>query len=456
MFRTLFRRGVATAGLAVGVSGMSVMAFAGVAGATPPAASLIVGSGSQTSYALMQSLTQLFNTSPGCDLTQTTSDPLSMDCGTTSFTAGATQGEQGYTVAAENPYNDYAVEAPPVGSGNGISQLIDGAGTDPADGLPYLDPDFGRSSSSIVGNSSDTTLNSVEYALDGVSFTCFSEIGKTKEPCDYLPSKNIDTSTLTSLYANTLSGSSCASGAMTWSCLGVPAKHGGADPIDCYIAEAGSGTFSTWSSKFGFAKNEDPPCTTDEAGGGTQASHTNLFENQMSYIATQADAKDAIYFMSYGKFTTTCPSGKCIGATSDTTLFGEINDIVASKSTIQGTGGGAGISWPVPRGLFNLYVNSTAGSSQKQATQATLNFVGEEGFLCKANTASQTDPITLVPYRTEIEADITGQGFFPIDTSQTDTFPEGTLSNPGVITDAGYTANDPAEGTAGYCLVGNG
>ena len=63
------------------------------------------------------------------------------------------------------------------------------------------------------------------------------------------------------------------------------------------------------------------------------------------------------------------------------------------------------------------------------------------------------DPITGVDYRTEIEADITAQGFFPLDVGQA-TFAEGTLANPGTITDAGLRGKRrKSSGAHGFCLV---
>ena len=83
MFRSLFTRrgGVAVAAATIGAASLS-LAFAGTAGATAypdnaGSASLIVGSGSQTSYSTMVALGDLFNGSPGCDLTASTSLPPS-------------------------------------------------------------------------------------------------------------------------------------------------------------------------------------------------------------------------------------------------------------------------------------------------------------------------------------------------------------------------------------------
>ena len=151
---------------------------------------------------------------------------------------------------------------------------------------------------------------------------------------------------------------------MDWTCLGAKTPP----PIDVYVAQTGSGTYSTWQGALGFSTRlpvaSAPGLEQGVPNGGALdpmvSAHENLFENQMSTISAQPDAKDAIYFMSYGKFTTTCKgkNGKkvvCAGTpTNDNTTFGQINGIAATQSTVQGTGGGAGVTFPVTRGLYNM------------------------------------------------------------------------------------------------------
>jgi hypothetical protein len=111
MIRSLFtRRGAAAAAaVTIGLSGMS-LALAGTAGAAPNASPLF-GSGSQTSYAVMTSLSAVFNNASGCDLTAISSAPSTLNCGTSSFAPGTVGGEQGFAVSSENPYNDFTVQA---------------------------------------------------------------------------------------------------------------------------------------------------------------------------------------------------------------------------------------------------------------------------------------------------------------------------------------------------------
>jgi len=280
---------------------------------------------------------------------------------------------------------------------------------------------------------------------------------------------NISVTDLQKIYQNTLTCSITKSGVTTnytnnWICLG-----GGAAPIACYIAQSGSGTAGTWATAMGYNKSVAPPCTANEPSGGTAATHTNLAENSMAYISTQPDAKDALYFMSFGKFQVTCgvkgalgvagSAGKNVcdgvsqagGATfvtmGDLTPTGG-SPIQPDKATIQGSGGGVGVTFPVTRGLYNVYLNSDASVP---SNQATLNLVSEYGFLCKPDTATQVDPATGAFYRTEIEQIITANGFFPLDVSgNAFTFVQGQY--PASITDAAYTAN-VTQGTQGYCNV---
>ena len=486
MFRSSFRRrGTAAAAATIGIASLS-LAFAGTAGANPApdnpgSATLIVGSGSQTSYSTMIALTDLFNTSPGCDTSQTASLPLTLGCGSESSTYSATAdpaGEQGYNVAQENPYNDYTVQAPPVGSGNGATQLEhSGAGSG---GTTVID--YSRASSH-KGNATD---NDVAYAIDGVSWTTFNEVNGVKTAQNKVT--NISLGDLTAIWEGT---QGCTVKGVVYTMNWICETGGKAAPIDVYIAQSGSGTYSTWtgSSGLGLTNTATPPVTnlngitgagmeaawpttgTDPITGQPYASetvsaHEGLFENQMSTIFNEPDAANAIYFMSYGKFTTTCTGKKltaevCQGTKGKTyTTYGQINAVAASQTTIQDALTSTAPVFPITRELYNLYNNSTATNP---SNQATLNFMSEDGFLCKAATAVQIDPITGNTYRSEIEAAITANGFFPLAPGGT-AFPEiasgTTLSAPAQITDTGYLANDtlPSGVPAGngFCLVTNG
>ena len=124
----------------------------------------------------MTSLSDLFNGAPGCDLTASTSLPLALNCGTSTTVAGDPGGEQGFAISAENPYDDFTVQAPAVGSGNGATQLIDaGTGSPTTTGYTIS---YSRASS----HKGNTTDNDVEYATDGVSWSTFSKVAGWPRP----------------------------------------------------------------------------------------------------------------------------------------------------------------------------------------------------------------------------------------------------------------------------------
>jgi hypothetical protein len=139
--RRLTHRTISIAGGVLGVlaivAGMSSPALAqdGLNGPTGGNASagnqLIVLGGSQATFRMVASLAAIFNQSPGCDLSSSTSigQPLDFGCpGVNGETGGAqpTYGEDGLTpYATENPFNDVILEEPALGSSNGIAQLED-------------------------------------------------------------------------------------------------------------------------------------------------------------------------------------------------------------------------------------------------------------------------------------------------------------------------------------------
>ena len=483
MFRKILirRRAVAMASVAV-LSGMS-LAFAGTAGAADPnpSATLFQGSGSQTTYSLMVQESDLFNLAYGCDLTASGNDTVNENCGTSPVAPGDAQvnttnvGENGLPQALENPYDDYTVQAPEVGSGAGVNQLNNsGAGFHPA---------YARSSGSPAASNGNATDNYEAYAVDGLSWTAFGAKGSALYPAHYVPTLTLGqlgqvwAGTVPSCH-KTVNGVSTAIAANNWACLDPASSltttvygvvH---QPIDCYIPTGGSGTAGTWALAFGYNKNETTGNCLSTETHGSAASHINVTENQMATIANgkvngivNNDQKNAIYFMSYGKFKFTCTgitaaktspltpiTGKCGGATAYTTVIGDITGgspvktLSPSASDIQGLGGGAysaGNEWYVLRNIYNVYANST---NANPTNQAALNFVSEYGFMCKPGTVGDFDPATGVPYRTEIEAKIKTQGFFPIDTSILKPFHEGSLSNPAIITDSFYKDVDKTTG----------
>jgi hypothetical protein len=457
-----------------------------------PPASLIIGSGSQTTYEMMRDLGTIFEQSPGCDLTNTTVNQLALQCSTAngssgvSDAAGTVGGEAGLPVGDVNPLDDYYANAPGTGSGNGRSQATSATPTllgGPA-GIGAFNTSFARSSSFSL----NADLNYVGYATDAVSWV--SEAQHNGTPTAHANVVNISKADLVSIWAGTLGCNTdgtpdAAQGGsndgtfvtMDWRCLQLDSsvtEGGSADPIDCYTTQTASGTYSTWQGFLGFTKNVNPPCSSaaneqgDTGDANVTTDHNNLTENQMAVVDHASDAANAIYFFSYGKFVQTCTTniatsgggqvqGTCIGQDSTSiTQFGEINGIVADKTNIQGPGGGVGGSFPDNRILYNAYADTAA---PVPATPATLNFIGAGGFLCRADMRTEMDPnsTTGLTYRTEIENAITNDGFFPLDTTQTDTFTNSSPLTlvPSMGTNYPKSSSNQSGSAAGYCIVKN-
>jgi len=361
-------------------------------------------------------------------------------------------GENGFTTwGAENPFNDVLVEQPATGSSNGIQQLEDqgshgpGAtsGTTPVPiGVSPLDA--ARSSRAPkVGTGDDSGLNFVAYAQDGVDWMCWTQVAGSSTPCAHLGGSNdynLSTTQLKEVYNGTLDANCPAGITVTtftgdkaadqdWACL----TDNNADqfPIATYIAQNGSGTESTWVSTLGLPSSGFPY-------GGEDANHI-IFENETASILAQNDESDAIFFFSFGKFKTLCglanisstDSGTnaptntlCSGATDNTIQLGDMNvsggAIPVNQTTIASQlPGGTGTPFPGDRLLYNVYSDgsntvSADGQSIPASSDAALNAISEDGFMCKPSTKSDVDPNTGATYLSEIQSVIKSQGFFPL------------------------------------------
>jgi hypothetical protein len=249
---------------------------------------------------------------------------------------------------------------------------------------------------------------------------------------------------------------------MNWICEGAKKSA----PIDCYVAQTGSGTEKTWAADI-VGGVDAAPCLNFESKG-TAASHSGLFENEVSAMFTpggtwnNGDEANAIYYFSAGKFkldTGADTTGTLPGTPAKTTVgIGQITGVAPTQATIQGSGGGVPGTFPVIRYLSNVYNNTSTGTNGI-ATQPTLNLVSEYGFLCKPLTETDIDPLTGASYRSEIESIILAQGFYPVDTNPASTFAEGSLTTRANITDPLYQEVDPtytSTNPQGYCLSVNG
>jgi hypothetical protein len=69
--------------------------------------------------------------------------------------------------------------------------------------------------------------------------------------------------------------------------------------------------------------------------------------------------------------------------------------------------------FPGDRLLYNVYADGE-NPQILASSDAALNAVSEDGFLCKPATNTDLDPNTGSTYHSEISAIITAQGFFPL------------------------------------------
>ena len=324
--------GATVVGAAAISLGAALPAGATTSGTTAPANNIIVGSGSSTTYTMMQGLDTLFNGANTCPLTSdnTTASgsgqPLDFSCVTG---AGADQLALN-APQNENPWADVAVEEPAIGSSSGIGQLAKGYGyhnqtwTDSGGTVHYLDIanniNFARSSrdpsNSAASGTDNTGLNFVAYATDGVSWVHYLQTpagSNTTTTClngscgGAVPTtgttaatptaavKSLSTAQIAAIWTGTdqqwgdvglCSDSSWVDGTVLTSCTG----HGGPSnlPILVFSAQEGSGTQSTWKGTVG----ADP--TQTSSGGITNVNCVGTGANQYTFVDTAGSCNGPI------------------------------------------------------------------------------------------------------------------------------------------------------------------
>lgn len=474
-FRRL-RRGALFGATVVGaaVLGLSV---AGPAGATvvSPANNTIIGSGGNTPYAVIASLAQLFNASEGCNLIVPSgqTQPYNFSCpsggslpsGNPPFGYGPPTVGSGYS---ENPFNDVVEIEPGIGSSAGITQL-ENQGSHTTNTAPV---DFASSARGpnlgAGGKYDDQGLNFVSYAADGVDYVTYSKAGKKATATA--------ASTVTSLTQAQLQGIWSGSD-KCWSDVGATGANAN-DLINPYSVVTSSAITSTWDAFLSPENSETyvsgqttwPPSPLPTCNNGKKAVYTGpkftnyaqshtVTQNQLESIAQNKDQANAIIFFSYGRFQQQKKS-----AASKYAALGAIGSPAVKpteKTILDG-------SYPVPEYLYTVYSDGT-NSDIPVSSPATLNFASEDGFLCKPNTVDGTasgtqivDPVTNETYRSEIEAAITAQGFFPLDgLDENVPFQEGSVTTPAdsisSFTSSNYYQYDtpPTQGgqEVGYCNV---
>lgn len=452
-------RGVVFAGALVGALGV-VTAMALPAGATPISNtlntstgtanstynSIIVGSGSSTTYFMMQGLDTLFNDAPGCYLTAPsgTTQPEDFSCFT--YPASVNSSVGGYT---ENPTNDASVQEPPLGSSVGIAQLENQGAQATNTGTV----NYARSSRALK-SSDDRGLNFIAYARDGLSFGHFSatpSIPSTPSSCvvdipttgtEGLDNLFGDVGGIDEVTNNTTGG---WYGVTTWLKANDPEDsgitpgngcgwtNGVNQPVMLYSAQNGSGTESTWTTDINAnaytVVSDDNSANFDDEKNTDYANTHVIFENETKQIIANAgatctntnptaadctasaiggwdtDPADALFYFSLGKMKAFCHavdygavSAAPCGGAGFTWETGNINDITPSVSDIlcdNSVETECSSPWPVPRYLYNVYSDGNTSPyvefspATEPSTPTTTIKITEE------NAASGTSTITI-------------------------------------------------------------
>ena len=283
------------AGVGGAVAGATVLALSAAipAGATvtDPANNMIVGSGSSTTYTMMQQLDLLFNNAASCTLTSANTgvapQPLDYSC-VTGGGGDPVALDASPTNTPENPWADVAVQEPAIGSGSGINQLSKVTADHTTSVNVANNVSFARSSRAAA-STDYTGLNFVAYAEDAVSWfhyltvpvdhhvitktngTQTSDVVNGTDTVD-TPSKGVTNLTKAQVQ-----------GIWNGTYKNWNAFTGGTDaPIVVFSAQTGSGTQSTWKSFLGYdptSSSNNVNCVSATCGGPVV-----IFENQLASL----------------------------------------------------------------------------------------------------------------------------------------------------------------------------
>jgi ABC-type phosphate transport system substrate-binding protein len=315
----------------------------------------IFGSGSDTTSILMLHLDGLYITSEGCNTIANPPTPQPLD-----FSCQAP--DPPGTITSENYEHDVISEYSFLGSGAGIKQLC----TQGQAGTAYLD--FARSSR--APKASDCTgLHFVAYARDGISV----EASDTAVPLSGIHGMNnpdplctglgfcLTQTQIKGIYAN------CT--ITNWNQVG-----GNNQTIIIYTPQANSGTRQTFETFLGIS--DSTICITTD---GQPISQGQVPENQNSGIKS-ADYPGFIFEFSFGLFHTEVNPTNTTA--SSQFLLAAVDGIPMTVANIE-----AG-SVPYSRFLFNVFCSTTAATTCGAGTghivtQKTVDYVGEEGWICK-------------------------------------------------------------------------
>ncbi len=325
-------------------------------------ADMIRGSGSDTTYGVMTELDQAYNASAGCftEVLPGNAAVLSNSCVSDSRTVAIT---------TENLDHDVATSMFPVGSSNGISQLCQR-------GLANVTLiDYARSSR--APRTTDCAgLRFVAFARDAIPWASFRTLPSAPSSAVLnLTQQQVKDIFVTCTITN-------------WNQIG-----GANAPIIVYAAQAGSGTRSAFD---GFVGGSSDSCIPAAFKDGNAANGERvIFENTATPIPT-ADRPNAIFYYSFGRFQVTGGEGSSLGS---------VDGVAPSAATI------ADGSFPYNRLLYNVYRNAF---TSKNVSEATKDYIGENGWICKPNGQHSVNPSSTKNFGVEIEDILKAYGLVPL------------------------------------------
>ena len=384
----------------------------------------LLSGGSDTTYAAMNKIDTIYNEAPGCNNTIVTGVSLSNygHClsGSTNASPAALSDSN------INVQHDTVIELYPIGSGNGIKQLLDGGATS---GVPALS--IARSSRALAAGNETKYLNSSAFAADGISWFHFTKVANKATAHTAL--KTLTLAQLAGIHKgsittwNELMPTDKSLGVMKAYTATVNGKtttvkaavnNGNPEtdksklyvnylPIKVFFAQEGSGTRTTWDSGIK-AGDSTYAAAAQVDSDGVCVNFCRIFENNASAISA-ADAPRAFYSYSYGRYTQRntdlgaankgytagAMAGNSTGQTNWNDALGQIAGIDVNATTILGK------TFPVNRFLYAI--------TKQNPTAVVKNYVN---FLCSATMETAVSNGKTV--RSQIEAALKSEGFVPL------------------------------------------
>jgi hypothetical protein len=353
---------------------------------------------------------------------------------------------------------------------------------------------YARSSRDPSSGNDIQGLNFVAYAKDGVAPLIWASAGGVKAPfAKTVLTSGLTTAQLTGIYNGSIydwaqvgatksapifvysaqEGSGTQSTFKTF--LGNFDPSSASNKVNC-TDPAAPGDKATLTSYTPAGAKTPIPFPANTALVNCQGPNV-IFENELSSVIANATSttespiastwttnnpganaiEDSIFFYSWGKFSLQCEGlksqtqyldksstklaikeGTNCGGLDLSTLTTKyqpelvpVNGIAATPTTILAT---SGTVYPIDRFLYNIYSNGS-NANIPEASAATLNYVSEVGFLCKAQTVNGAaegtlpssttstdsnandivDPSTGIWYHDEIFNQIIASGFLPVN-----------------------------------------